>query len=93
MKIINLDFWGENSYFPCWQFYNGKSLFKNICLHKIFICEPIFKIFVALFKTFGMQNSDMLIFLEVFQKSEILENAVSGRWYILASYYIAVLGK
>ena len=58
-----------------------KALFKNIFLHKIFICLQIFKNFVALFKTFGMQNDDMLIFfLEVSQKSEILKNAVSGRW-------------
>ena len=26
--------------------------------HEIFICEPIFKIFVVLFKTFGMQKDD-----------------------------------
>ena len=39
-----------------------KALFKNIFLHKIFICQMIFKIFVALFKTFGMQNGDILIF-------------------------------
>ena len=36
---------------------------------------------MTLFKTFGMQNGDMVIFfLEVFQKSKILKNAVSGRW-------------
>ena len=39
-----------------------KALFKTIFLHKIFICEPIFKIFVTLLKTFGIQNGDMLIF-------------------------------
>ena len=39
-----------------------KALFKTIFLHEIFICEPIFLIFVTLFKTFGMQNGDMLIF-------------------------------
>ena len=33
-----------------------KAQFKNIFLRKIFICSPIFKIFVAPFKTFGMQN-------------------------------------
>ena len=31
-------------------------------LHNIFICESIFKIFVALFKTYGMQNGGMVIF-------------------------------
>ena len=46
-----------------------KALFKNIFLHKIFICQPIFKIFVALFKTFGTKNGDMLIFfLRSFRK-------------------------
>ena len=46
-----------------------KALFKNIFLYKIFICSPIFKIFVALFKTFGMQNGDKLIFfLRPFRK-------------------------
>ena len=46
-----------------------KALFKSMFLHKIFICKPIFKIFVALFKTFGMQNGDMLIFfLRSFRK-------------------------
>ena len=36
---------------------------------KIFICQLIFKIFVAVFKTFGMQNGDMSIFfLRAFRK-------------------------
>ena len=52
------------------NFTMEKALFKNIFLHKIFICQPIFKIFVALFKTFGMQNGDMLIFfLRSFRKA------------------------
>ena len=47
----------------------GKALFKNIFFHRIFICQPIFKIFVAPFKTFGMQNGDRLIFfLRSFRK-------------------------
>ena len=51
------------------NFTMENALFKNIFLHKIFICQPIFKIFVALFKTFGMQNGDMLIFfLRSFRK-------------------------
>ena len=51
------------------NFTMEKALFKNIFLHKFFICQPIFKIFVALFKTFGMQNGDRLIFfLRSFRK-------------------------
>ena len=34
---------------------------------------------MALFATFGLQKDDMVI-IEVFQKSEILKNAVSERW-------------
>ena len=46
-----------------------KAIFKNIFLHNIFICQPIFKIFVALFMTFGMQIGDRLIFfLRSFRK-------------------------
>ena len=45
-----------------------KALLKIIFWHKIF---------VALFKTFGMQIGDMVKFFEVFQKSEILKNVVS----------------
>ena len=46
-----------------------EALFKIIFWHKIFICKPIFKIFVALFKTFEMQNGDVLIFfLRSFRK-------------------------
>ena len=38
---------------------------------------------MALFKTFGMQHGDIVIFFsEIFQKSKILKNAVSGRWCI-----------
>ena len=38
------------------------------------------KIFAALLKTYELQNGDMEIsFLEVFQKSEMLKNAISGR--------------
>ena len=51
-----------------------KALFKYIFLHKIFICKRIFKIFVAPFKTFGMQNDDMLIFfLRSFRKVRFLK--------------------
>ena len=58
-----------------------EALFKIICWRKIFICEPIFEIFVALFKTYGMQSGGMVIFfLRSFRKSEVLKNAVSGRW-------------
>ena len=41
---------------------------------------------MALFKTYGMQNGDKVIFfLRFFQKSEILKNAVSGRWCLDSS--------
>ena len=45
------------------------ALFKIIFWHKIFICCLIFKIFVAHFKTFRMQNGDMVIlFMRSFRK-------------------------
>ena len=47
--------------------------------HNYFISEPIFKLFVANFRTHELQK-DGYIFLVVFQKSEILKNAVSERW-------------
>ena len=58
-----------------------KFLFKIIFGHHYFISDPIFKIFKALFITFGLQKDDMVIFfIVVLQKSEILKNAVSERW-------------
>ena len=40
---------------------------QNTCSHvpglQISICKPIFKIFVAIFRTFGMQKNDMIIFV------------------------------
>ena len=48
-----------------------------IVWHNYFISEPIFKLFVALFRTHKLQKDGMV----VFQKSEILKkNAVSERW-------------
>ena len=47
--------------------------------HNYFISEPIFKIFVALFRTHELQK-DGHVFLAVFQKSEISKNAVSEGW-------------
>ena len=45
-----------------------RALFKMIFGH-IFISERIFKMFVALFTTFRMQNGDMIIFfLRCFRK-------------------------
>ena len=35
-----------------------KALVKIIFSHKMFTCQPIFKNFVALFRTFGMQKDD-----------------------------------
>ena len=34
----------------------GKALVQNIFGHKIFICQPFVKIFVAFFRTFGIKN-------------------------------------
>ena len=39
-----------------------KALVKIIFVRKLLICEPIFKIFVALFRTFGMQKDAKIIF-------------------------------
>ena len=39
-----------------------KTLFEIIFGRKFFICEPSFKFCVALFKTFGMQKDDKIIF-------------------------------
>ena len=52
--------------------------------HNYFISAPIFKNSAALFKTFGLKKmtwSYFSIFLVVFQKNEILKNAVSKRLY------------
>ena len=43
-------------------FTMGKAPVKVIFSHKIFICQSIFKIFVALFKTFGMQKDSKITF-------------------------------
>ena len=56
-KIINFIFFRKNSDFPCHLFTMEKALVKIIFRCKFFICELIFKIFVALFKTFGMWNA------------------------------------
>ena len=43
---------------------------------------------MALFKTFGLQNGDLLIFfLRSFRKSEISKNAVSERWCSDSSFF------
>ena len=47
---------------PAHIFTMEKALFKIIFWHKIFICEPIFKIFVSLFMTFGMQMGNTSYF-------------------------------
>ena len=39
-----------------------KSLVKIMFGCKQFICGPIFKLFAALLKTFGMQKDDKIIF-------------------------------
>ena len=41
---------------------HAKGLFKINFGHNHFLCEPIYKIFVALFRTFGLQKIDMVIF-------------------------------
>ena len=45
----NLKFLKENIYLPSIRFLYGKSLFKFFFDQNFFICQPIFKIFVALF--------------------------------------------
>ena len=39
-----------------------KAYSKYFFFHNYFNCEPIFKIFAALFRTFGLQKNDMVIF-------------------------------
>ena len=39
-----------------------KGLFKIIFEHNYFTTEPIFKNFAAHFRTFGLQNDDIVIF-------------------------------
>ena len=46
---------------------------------------------MALFKTFGMQNDDMVINLFVFYKSESLKNAVYGRLCIDSKFFSQLL--
>ena len=53
-----------------------KALVNIIFGHKVLICEPIFKNFVALFRTFGMQKDDKIIF----RNKMICKKAVSKRW-------------
>ena len=48
--------------------------------HNNFISEPIFKLFMALFRTHELQKDGMLIF-SLWFSSEILKNAVSERWF------------
>ena len=75
-------FWGKIVTSLAGNFAMEKALFKNIFLHKIFICQPIFKIYKALFKTFGMQNGNTLIFFlrsfrkVRFQKMQFLKDGV-----------------
>ena len=45
-----------------YTFTMEKALVKIIFCHKIFICQPFFKTFVALFTTFGMQKDDKIAF-------------------------------
>ena len=40
-----------------------KALVQIIFGHIFFICEPIFKVFAALFKTFGMKKDDKVRFV------------------------------
>ena len=41
---------------------HAKGIFKIIFGHNYFTSEPIFKIFAALFTTFGLQKDDIVIF-------------------------------
>ena len=42
---------------------HAKCLFKTIFGHNYFTSELIFKIFAALFRTFGLQKDDKVIFV------------------------------
>ena len=79
MKNNQLRFFPGKSYFPYWHFYNGKSPIQNYYLAYNFYLLTDFQNFCG---TYG----DMVIFLDIFQKSEILKNAVSGRWCLDSSH-------
>ena len=51
LNIRNFIFPGKNDFTVAYIFTMVKALVKIIFGHKTFICEPIFKILVALFKT------------------------------------------
>ena len=55
-RILNLRIF---DYLPCTCKIPGQDHFWAL----IFFCEPIFKIFAAVFKTFGMQKDDNIIFV------------------------------
>ena len=42
--------------------YNGKNPGQDYFGRKFIICQPIFKFFVALFMTFGMQKDSKITF-------------------------------
>ena len=61
---------------------HAKCLFKMIFGHNYLIGEPIFKLFVALFRTHELQKDDMVIFFlwcfrkVRFQKMQFLKDGV-----------------
>ena len=59
---------------------HSKCRIKIIFGHTYFIGELIFKIFAALFTTFGLQKDDKVIFFLWCLRKEILKNAFSEIW-------------
>ena len=83
LKIINLDFFPGQIVTSLSEILQWKKPYpKKFSGIKFFICYPIFKIFVALFKTYGMQNGDMVIFFTRsfrqlrFRKMQFLKDGV-----------------
>ena len=71
-----LDFFLENSYFPCGIFTMEQAHFTIIFWHNLFICLRIFEIFSPRFKDVLNENEFMVIFV----RKVILKKAVSGGW-------------
>ena len=81
-QIVNLDFFHPGKIVTSLvdiSQWNGpfSKLFSG---KKVLFVSRIFEFFAALFKTFGMQNHGMVIFVLRCFRKEILKKAVSLRW-------------
>ena len=72
-RILNLRFL---DYLPCTCKIPGQNGFGR----NFFIYEPIFKIFMALFTTFGKQKDDNIIFVCGCFRTKICKKVVSKNW-------------